>query len=76
VTPARITFERLRHDIEALATIGRQKNLGIHRMAFSDGDWAAREWLKARIEAAGWICISMARPISTRGWDGTVETPA
>jgi hypothetical protein len=35
--PARINFERLRHDIEALATIGRQKP-GHPRVAFSDGD--------------------------------------
>jgi N-carbamoyl-L-amino-acid hydrolase len=49
---ARIDFERLRQDVETLATIGRHADLGLYRMAFSDGDWAAREWLAARIQAA------------------------
>ncbi len=69
---ARINFERLRHDIETLATVGRQEDLGLYRMAFSDGDWAAREWLKDRINAAGLeLYVDGAVNIHARlGWDG------
>ncbi len=48
-----IDAARLRADIEHLASIGRREDQGIYRMAFSDGDMAAREWLLGRIEAAG-----------------------
>ncbi len=49
----RIDAARLRADIEHLASIGRRDDQGIYRMAFSDGDMAARAWLLERIEAAG-----------------------
>lgn len=49
----RIDAERLRSDIEHLASIGREEDQGIYRMAFSDGDMAAREWLVQRIGDAG-----------------------
>ena len=49
----RINFERLQADIDALAAIGRDKDHGLYRMAFSDNDMAARAWLKQRIEDAG-----------------------
>jgi len=49
----RINPERLRADIDTLAGIGRQQDQGIYRMAFSDGDMQARDWLKQRIEEAG-----------------------
>ena len=49
----RIDFERLKADIEALSKIGRSEDLGIYRMAFTEGDMQARNWLKSRIEEAG-----------------------
>lgn len=49
----KIDFKRLRSDIDELAGIGRAKDHGIYRMAFSDADMAARDWLRKRIEEAG-----------------------
>jgi len=49
----RINPERLRADIDKLASIGRREDQGIYRMAFSAGDMAAREWLRQRIDDAG-----------------------
>lgn len=51
--PLRINAQRLRADIEALAQIGRQADHGIYRMAFSEGDLAARAWLQRPITEAG-----------------------
>ncbi|MGD2118609.1 MAG: Zn-dependent hydrolase [Chromatiales bacterium] len=48
-----VNFERLKNDIETLASIGRAEDHGIYRMAFSDGDMAGRAWLRERIEQAG-----------------------
>ncbi len=49
-----INHQRLKHDIESLATIGREvHNQGINRPAFSDADMLARAWLKQQIEQAG-----------------------
>lgn len=48
-----INFERLRNDVEALAEIGRQKDQGIYRMAFSPGDMEGRAWFQERINEAG-----------------------
>jgi N-carbamoyl-L-amino-acid hydrolase len=50
---ARINIERLEHDLEELARIGRDAGGGISRPSFSPADLEARGWLKARIEAAG-----------------------
>lgn len=44
-----INTKRLQEDIEALSQIGRGKNQGIYRPAFSQADMAARAWLKQRI---------------------------
>ena len=50
----KINNQRLKHDIETLATIGREPdNQGINRPAFSDADMQARAWLKQQIELAG-----------------------
>ena len=51
--PLRINFERLKQNLDELSNIGRASDHGIYRMAFSDGDMAARRWLSAQIEAAG-----------------------
>lgn len=49
-----INHQRLKHDIETLATIGREAhNQGINRPAFSDADMQARAWLKQQVEEAG-----------------------
>ena len=50
--PLRINTERLRRDIESLAAIGQDKDLGIYRMAFTPADMQAREWLRERIREA------------------------
>ncbi len=48
-----VDFPRLKSDIKALAAIGRAADHGIHRMAFTDADMAARTWLKSRMVEAG-----------------------
>ena len=48
-----INRERLQHDIETLAEIGRCEDYGIYRMAFSDADLAGRAWFRKRAEEAG-----------------------
>lgn len=48
-----INQDRLKSNIETLASIGRQEDHGIYRMAFSPGDMAGREWFKQQILDAG-----------------------
>ncbi|BAZ93327.1 hydantoinase/carbamoylase family amidase [Thiohalobacter thiocyanaticus] len=70
--PFEIDFPRLQADIEALSQIGRREDMGLYRMAFSDGDMAGREWLAGRIEAAGLeLFVDGAANVHARlGWDG------
>ncbi len=49
----RINAERLRADIEALASIGRSPAGGISRTSFGPADALAREWYLARCAEAG-----------------------
>ena len=49
----RVNAERLRKDIDELAEIGRAEDLGIYRMAFSEGDMQGRAWFRERIEESG-----------------------
>jgi N-carbamoyl-L-amino-acid hydrolase len=49
----RVNTRRLQQDIDALAQIGRHKDQGIYRMAFSPGDMAGREWFRQRIAESG-----------------------
>jgi beta-ureidopropionase / N-carbamoyl-L-amino-acid hydrolase len=67
-----INFERLKSDVEALARIGQAEDHGLYRMAFSDGDLAARHWLRGRIEAAGLTFYQdgAANLFGRLGWDG------
>lgn len=48
-----INRARLQEDIDTLAAIGRHKDHGLYRMAFSAGDMEARAWFLSRIEDAG-----------------------
>jgi N-carbamoyl-L-amino-acid hydrolase len=48
-----INGDRLQQDIETLSHIGRGKDQGVYRVAFSDADMEARSWFKQRIEDAG-----------------------
>lgn len=68
----RVDFKRLQADIDALAAIGRGEDHGLYRMAFSDGDMAARAWLCDRINASGLeLYVDGAANIHARhGWDG------
>jgi N-carbamoyl-L-amino-acid hydrolase len=72
-TSLRVNFERLQADIESLAAIGRQEDLGLYRMAFTEADMQARRWFSERIEAAGLdLYIDGAANIHARlDWDGT-----
>jgi len=67
-----VNIERLKQDIESLATIGRDSEGGIYRMAFSDGDMAGRRWFFQRLNEAGLeVYEDGAANISGRlGWDG------
>jgi N-carbamoyl-L-amino-acid hydrolase len=49
LSPLRVDADRLREDIDALSHIGLREDQGIYRMAFSDDDMAARDWLSLRI---------------------------
>ena len=71
-TSLEINFPRLQADIEALSQIGRREDMGLYRMAFSDGDMAGREWLAGRIEEAGLeLFVDGAANVHARlGWDG------
>ena len=51
--PLSINADRLKKDIEELASIGRQPDFGINRVAFSDADMAARRWLEDKFKSAG-----------------------
>jgi N-carbamoyl-L-amino-acid hydrolase len=51
----RINLERLIKDIEDLGQIGKDPNGGISRPSFSTTDLQARDWLKERITAAGFL---------------------
>lgn len=53
MTQLSVNSERLRQDIEALSRIGRGKNQGIYRSAFTEADMQARAWLTQRIQDAG-----------------------
>lgn len=72
INPLRINYERLQADIEALAGIGRREDHGLYRMALSEADWTAREWLQGRIREGGLdLYIDGAANIHARlNWDG------
>jgi N-carbamoyl-L-amino-acid hydrolase len=72
VTPLVVNFQRLQADVETLAGIGRREDYGLYRMAFSEGDKAAREWFQGRIQEAGLdLYIDGAANIHARfNWDG------
>ena len=68
-----INFPRLQNDIDSLAAIGRHDDdHGIYRMAFSEHDIQAHDWLKSRIEEAGLdYYLDEAANIHARlNWDG------
>lgn len=71
-----INGERLRHDVDELARIGRQENLGIYRMAFSDADMEGRQWFQRRIEDSGldFYQDGAANLHARLGWDD--KTPS
>ncbi len=49
----RVRFERLQAELTALGEIGRDEKRGLYRMAFTDADMEARDWLCERIREAG-----------------------
>ncbi len=50
--PLQVNFQRLQDDIDTLSQIGREQDHGLYRMAFSDHDMEARNWLLSRIKEA------------------------
>ena len=72
----KVNFERLKQDVESLAKIGRAKDLGIYRTAFSDSDMQARKWLKQRIESAGldFYQDGAANLHARLNWDGKLPS--
>ena len=67
-----INFARLQRNIQTLANIGQAEDRGIHRMAFSEADWAARQWFSEQISAAGLECYEdgAANLHGRLDWDG------
>ena len=67
-----VNFPRLQQDLQKLSEIGRDRDHGLYRMAFSEGDMAARAWLKEKILEAGLeLYEDGAANIHARlGWDG------
>jgi len=53
MTSLRVDRDRLRGDLEALGRIGAHPEGGVTRLAFTDEDARAREWIRARMEEAG-----------------------
>jgi beta-ureidopropionase / N-carbamoyl-L-amino-acid hydrolase len=53
MTPWHVDGERLREDMEALATFGSDSRGGVSRSTYSDADSQARAWLAARCREAG-----------------------
>ena len=51
--PLTVNINRLKQDVEDLAQVGRVDNKGIYRMAFSEGDFAGRQWFTQKIQQAG-----------------------
>lgn len=49
----RVDADRLRKDLETLASYGRDPRGGISRPSFSRADLEARKWLKEQIQSAG-----------------------
>jgi len=46
-----IDLERLKHDVLELAEIGRNpEDRGIYRMAFTEADMEAKQWLRNRLD--------------------------
>lgn len=69
----KVNFQRLQNDIDALAAIGRNdEDHGLYRMAFSENELQAREWLKSRIEDAGldYFMDEAANVHARLNWDG------
>ena len=71
-----INSQRLQDDISSLALIGRQKDHGLYRMAFSAGDLQGRHWLQKQITKSNLeLFEDGAANIHARlGWDG--NTPS
>lgn len=67
-----INFKRLQDDIDTLSSIGVGEDHGLYRMAFTEADLQAREWLKSRIKDAGLdVYIDEAANLHARHeWDG------
>ena len=67
----RVSFARLRADLEALGRIGRGPGGGITRPSFSDADMQARRWFMGRLRDAGLEPrVDGAGNISARTGDG------
>jgi N-carbamoyl-L-amino-acid hydrolase len=66
-----VDFQRLKTDVEALAAIGRAEDHGVYRMAFSEGDMLARNWLRNKIEESGLVFHQdgAANLYGRLGWD-------
>ncbi|BDS06899.1 Zn-dependent hydrolase [Oceaniferula spumae] len=72
----RVNIERIKEDILALASIGRnEQDRGIYRMAFSDFDMEAKQWLLGKIDAAGLKSDSDGAANISGILEGTEDTP-
>ena len=59
MTKMRVNLDRIKADVETLASIGRcDEDQGLYRMAFTDADIEARKWLLGQIDKAGLISRS------------------
>jgi N-carbamoyl-L-amino-acid hydrolase len=68
-----INFERLKNSIMGLSSIGRQEGGGIYRMAFSEKDYEARQWLVHQMKSAG-ISTQMDGALNVIGRIGNNHT--
>ena len=53
ITPLQVNGDRLQQRLNTLATIGRLPEGGVRRIAYSEDDLAAREWVTAAMVEAG-----------------------
>jgi len=76
VTLLRIDRDRLQQRLDGLATIGRLPDGGVRRIAYSDEDLAARQWVTTAMAAAGMtVSIDAAGNLIGR-YNGTADLPA
>lgn len=76
ITPLQVNGDRLQQRLNALATIGRLPEGGVRRIAYSDEDLAARQWVTTAMVEAGMTVIRDAAGNIIGRYEGKKSLPA